>query len=203
MTLIDNLNAINDCKDGIKTALINKGVDMTGVAFSDYAVKIDELQLSSGDEPSIPTPSADYIYSNGYIDGTTPIEIITFVPYEIVLGNRNDIEDVEDIENKFILDLTSPEEIPGYLEDGVGYRDIIFTVDVPSAYKISQILLYNELDSDYTIDQPFKVNPRYDTVVRNGVSYESFVRLTSDEEDYGSADVQYAPLKYRIIIEKK
>ena len=64
MSLIDNLNAINNCKEGIKNALINKGVDMTNVSFSDYAKKINELQLESGDEPSVPTPSVDYIYSN-------------------------------------------------------------------------------------------------------------------------------------------
>lgn len=61
MSLIDNLNAINNCKEDIKTALINKGVDMTGVTFTGYAEKIDELQLSSGDEPSTHTLSVDYI----------------------------------------------------------------------------------------------------------------------------------------------
>ena len=42
MSLIDNLNAINNCKEGIKNALINKGVDMTNVSFSDYAKKIND-----------------------------------------------------------------------------------------------------------------------------------------------------------------
>ena len=49
MSLIDNLNAINDCKTDIKDALESKGVDMSGVAFSDYAEKIRSLQFESGD----------------------------------------------------------------------------------------------------------------------------------------------------------
>ena len=61
MTLIDNLNAIKNCKDAIKEALVRKGVEnMDSVPFSDYAGKIDALQLESGDTPS--TPSSDYIY---------------------------------------------------------------------------------------------------------------------------------------------
>ena len=112
MTLIDNLNAINDCKSAIKTALENKGVVMTDVKFEDYAGKINSLQLESGDTPS--TPSADYIYSNGYLtSGTETNDVITFNSYEIVLND----------EGNFIIELTCPEEIPGY--EGGSYYDII------------------------------------------------------------------------------
>ena len=63
MSLIGNLQKIEQCKEAIKNALIEKGVkDMDGLAFSGYAGKIKDLQLSSGDTPSTPTPSADYIY---------------------------------------------------------------------------------------------------------------------------------------------
>ena len=89
MTLIDNLNAIDNCKKDIKTALENKGVDMTGVAFAGYAEKINALQLESGDSPA-PTPSSDYIYSNGYpTGGTEENDIITFIPYEIEIGRAH------------------------------------------------------------------------------------------------------------------
>ena len=86
MSLMDNLIAIENCKNDIKSALINKGVDMTDVAFSGYAEKINALQLESGDAPA-PTPSADYIYSNGNLcdeDGNLLVEesdIINFTPY--------------------------------------------------------------------------------------------------------------------------
>ena len=193
MNLIDNLNAINTCKENIRTALINKGVDMNNVAFSEYAEKIDALQFESGDTPSTPepTPSVDYIYSNGYLSEDDHNEIINMVPYEIVLN-----------EGKFIIELYCPEEIPGYIEDGHGYYDVIFTVDVPDNYKITNFELY-EAGSGVYVNQKYKDNPRHTTVVRNGVTYNSHVRLTNDGEDYGSADVQYDPLQYKITIEKK
>lgn len=191
MSLKDNLDAINNCKKDIKTALINKGVDMNGVTFTGYAAKIDELQLASGDEPSTPTPSVDYIYSNGYITEDEHNEIINLVPYEIVLN-----------EGKFVIELYCPEEIPGYTDGNYGYYDVIFTVDVPTNYEITNFELY-EAGSGVYVNQKYKVNPRHETVVRNGVTYNSYVRLTNDGEDYGSADVQYDPLKYKITIEKK
>ena len=186
-TLIDNLNAINTCKGEIRRALEGKGVDMTGVAFSGYADKIKALQLESGDTP---TPSADYIYSNGYLTGGTETnDIITYVPYEIIL----------DGDGKFIIELTNPEEIPGY--DGGTYFDVVFGVDVPNTYQITKFELYAELLSEY-VSQEYKVNPRHSTVVRDGVIYNSYVRAVSDGNDIGSADVQFDPLKYRITIEK-
>ena len=187
MSLIDNLNAIENCKNDIKSALINKGVDMTDVAFSGYAEKINALQLESGDTPA-PTPSADYIYSNGYLTGGETNEIINFVPYEIVL----------DGEGKCVFDFTCPVEYPIY--DGEHF-DIIFTVDVPETYTLTKFEFLDE-SSDSYINQAYKENPRYTTVVRNGVTYKSYVRQVEDNNDYGSDYVALAPLQYRITIEK-
>ena len=188
MALIDNLNAINDCKEAIKEALVRKNVDMDGVIFSEYAEKIDALQLESGDTPA-PTPSADYIYSNGYLtSGDATNEIINFVPYEIVL----------DGEGKCVFDFTCPVEYPIY--DGEHF-DIIFTVDVPETYTLTKFEFLDE-SSDSYINQAYKENPRYTTVVRNGVTYKSYVRQVEDNNDYGSDYVAMAPLQYRITIEK-
>ena len=48
MAVIDNLNIIKQCKEDIKQAIINKGVDMTNVAFTEYATKIYEIPQESG-----------------------------------------------------------------------------------------------------------------------------------------------------------
>ena len=192
MSLIDNLNEINGCKEAIKDALVNKGVDMTDVKFSDYAEKINSLQLESGDsDPSVPTPtpSADYMYSNGYLTGGSEVnDIITFTPYEIVLN-----------EGKFVINLTCPEEIPSY--EGGSYYDIIFTVDVPETYRLTNFEFLDESSSSY-INQPYKENPRHSTIIRNGVTYKSYVRLVEDNKDYGSEYLAFDPLQYRITIEK-
>ena len=91
MSLISNLEAINNCKMAIKKALIRKGGEhyMDDIEFSGYAAKIDELQLESGDTPSTPTPEAvDYIYSNGYVVGGDPIEIVDNIPHKIILNDN-------------------------------------------------------------------------------------------------------------------
>ena len=45
--LIDNLNTIESIKTDIKAAIENKGVDMTGISFPDYASKIGEISVST------------------------------------------------------------------------------------------------------------------------------------------------------------
>ena len=47
-TLIENLNLINSYKSDIKSAIENKGVDMTGVSFGSYADKIGEIETGGG-----------------------------------------------------------------------------------------------------------------------------------------------------------
>lgn len=198
MNLIDNLNAINNCKEAIKDALINKGVNMNGVSFSDYAGKIDSLQLESGDNPSIPTPSSDYIYSNGYLTGGDKTnDIINFVPYEIILDDNN----------QFIIELTSPTELFGLINDMDEkiYPDVIFTFDIPITYSIVSFEGYDPINNGgQYVTRPYKLNPRFNggKIYRNNVEYISYVRETSDKEDYYSSDVQASHLKYRITIKK-
>ena len=50
--LIDNLNTIESIKTDIKSAIENKGVDMTGVSFGSYADKIGEISGGGGVNPS-------------------------------------------------------------------------------------------------------------------------------------------------------
>lgn len=195
MTLIDDLNTIKNCKEAIKDALIGKGVDMNSVSFEYYADKINELQLESGDTPSTPV---DYIYSNGYRTGVDVTnDIINFVPYEIVLDDNS----------QFTIELTSPTELFGLIND-LGeyvYPDIIFTFDIPTSYSIVSFEGYDPINNGgQYVSRPTKLNPRFNEgkVYRNGVEYTSYVRQTSDGEDYYSADVQASHLKYRITIKK-
>lgn len=52
--LIDNLNIIESVKTDIKSAIENKGVDMTGVSFPGYASKIGEISGGGGwDQKSV------------------------------------------------------------------------------------------------------------------------------------------------------
>jgi hypothetical protein len=192
---IKNLDAIDNCKQDIRTALERKGVDMTDVAFASYAEKINALQLESGDsdtpsEPSTPTPSAEYIYSNGYVEGGTP-DIMTYVPYKIEL----------DEENKFSIELFGPKEIPVFTPP---YYDIIFTFDVPEEYDINHVTLekYNTIGKTYfTIDHDY--NPSHSKIIRDGITYNSYVRrmeyYDGNENEVSSKDGAL----YRITIYKQ
>ena len=190
-SLMQYLEDINACKEAIKDAINAKGGDhyMDGVAFSGYAAKIDALQLESGDTPSTPTPSADYIYSNGYLtSGTETNEIINLIPHEIVL----------DSEGKCAFELTCPIEIKGKTSK---YRDIIFTVEIPENYNIIGFDIKGLTGNYEPYTLGYKENPRYSSIERNGIIYKSFVRNVADEKDYASMDVATDILYYKITIE--
>lgn len=195
------LEDINTCKVEIKAAIEEKGGEgyLDGTSFSGYAGKIRELQ-TSGDTPT-PTPSADYIYSNGYLtNGTETNEIVNLVPYEIEL----------DDEGKCSFELTCPDEIS--VTNYTNY-DIIFTVEIPDGYSIIENGFEIErLDGYETYQFGLKDNPRYKTIVRDNVTYSSFVRVTkdgdwyhdveSDEHDMATDDAMGDGVKYRLTIIK-
>ena len=201
MSLIDNLDAINNCKEDIKTVLINKGVDMNGVTFTGYAAKIDELQLASGDEPSTPTPSVDYIYSNGYMeneDGTpcTTPDITTYVPYELPTMN---------VGETYELELFGPLEFNGFMkgEDNslFEYPNIVFGVDVPQNYTVDIKMWNGSRYEDYGV----KENKYHKDIVRYGVKYNSFVKGKNSGYFWEDGDAVADPSvknKYKIIITK-
>lgn len=206
MGLIENLNAINDCKEDIKAALKEKGGDtyMDDVAFSGYADKIRALQLESGDDtpPSgstpAPTPSVDYIYSNGYIEGGTN-DIITYIPYEIKI--KDDGGHFVKENDALAIELICPVEIRGVSGK---YMNIVFTVDIPENYDIVGFYLKGLTEEYETYGPGLKENPRNKTIERNGVTYKSFVRVTASGTDYSSpADISSGILYYKITIKKQ
>jgi hypothetical protein len=198
MSLIDNLNAINKCKIDIKRALVDKGVDMTDVKFSEYAGKIDALTFEPGGDS--PTPSADYIYSNGYMkneDGTpsTTPDIVTYVSYEIPEIN---------VGESYEYVLFGPLEFQGYAKGDDGslfdYPDIVFGVDVPQQYSVDIKVWSN----DKYVDCGVKKNKRHEEIIRDGVKYNSYVKGVDsgyfyDDATYVDPSVEY---KYKIIITK-
>lgn len=187
MKLIDNLNAIDKCKQDIKTALENKGIDMTGVAFASYYEKINALQLESGDSPS-PTPSAEYIYSNGFLTGGTRKDIVNLEAYKIELDSDNTCE----------FRLTCAKEFT--IWTGEDY-DIVFTVEVPEAYTITKCVWLNEANNDEEMPQDLKPNPRYTSINRNGITYNSFVRVV-EGDDMMNEGLNISDVKYIITIKK-
>lgn len=73
MSVADNLNQIKACKESIRQAIIDKGVDMTDVPFTGYAEKIGEI-------------------SGGTSDDTEYVEFDKAVYYEIMWAAQNCIK---------------------------------------------------------------------------------------------------------------
>jgi hypothetical protein len=203
-TLIENLNKISECKIAIKDALCEVVGDahvgdktMKDAIFEDYADIIKGLQLPSDDsdtpsEPSTPTPSEGYIFSNGYPIGSDPITIVDNTIHEISFDENG----------KFSIDVICPVELKGSSSKNI--YDTIFTVDVPQQYELEKNLFveyYDKGTSEY-YKRYMKPNPRHSTIIRNGVVYNSYVRAVDDEKDQGSTYVSSLPLQYKITIVK-
>ena len=190
MSLIENLNRINNCKEAIKSALVDKGIIEETDKFEDYAEKIRSLQFESGDEPSTPAPSADYIYSNAFLTDGARKDIANLEAYEIKLEDGT-----------CTFNLTCAPEYTIYT-GGEGDYDIVFTVEVPEAYDIIKSVWINEANGNEEITQELKVNPRYATITRSGVTYNSFIRVV-DGGDIMNPDVNIYDVNYIITIKKK
>lgn len=72
--LIDNLNIIESVKTEIKTAIENKGVDMTGVSFPGYASKIGEITTSFVTVPLNVSSNGTYTPSEG-VNGYSQVNV--------------------------------------------------------------------------------------------------------------------------------
>ena len=131
----------------------------------------------------------DYVYVNGYSEGGTPSDIAIFNPYQIIL----------DTENKFTLEFVCGAENGGYLDGG--YYAVLSTVDIPDAYELLSWEVYDEGLRIYG-EQPYTENPRSATKKYGSVTYNSYVRIPGDGDQY-TEDVAASPYKYRIIIKKK
>lgn len=189
MGLIENLNEINAYKEDIKAALKEKCGDtyMDDVAFSGYADKIRALQLESGDTPA-PTPSAEYIYSNAFLTGGARKDIVNLEAYAIELGSDGTCE----------FKLTCAKEYTIWTGEDF---DIVFTVEVPESYDIIKSVWLNEANNNEEVPQELKPNPRYTNITRNGVTYNSFVRVV-DGDDMMNDQLNVADVKYIITIKK-
>ncbi len=88
--LIDNLNLIVSIKSDIKSAIENKGVDMTGVSFPGYASKIGEISGGGGVNPSgtleISQNGVYDVYSYASASVNVPQSVTGFTEKEITEG---------------------------------------------------------------------------------------------------------------------
>lgn len=81
-TLIDNLNQIASIKSDIKSAIENKGVDMTGLSFADYPGAISSIQTGGTFVTETLNVSVNNTYYPGQgVDGFS--QVVVNVPQSV------------------------------------------------------------------------------------------------------------------------
>lgn len=187
-SLMQYLEDINGCKENIREQLIVKGLtSIENAKFTEFADKIESWVIDSGNTQ--PEQSADYIYSNGFLTGGTRKDIVNLEAYKIELDSDNTCE----------FRLTCAKEFT--IWTGEDY-DIVFTVEVPEAYTITKCVWLNEANSDEEMPQDLKPNPRYTSINRNGITYNSFVRVVEGDDMMNDTGLNINDVKYIITIKK-
>ena len=157
-TLIENLNLINSYKSDIKSAIEDKGVDMTGVAFSGYASKIGEIQFLT-DSLGV-SQNGTYFASDEGLDGWTKVHVS--VPGHVGEGTFNNPYTVGEA-NEIIEEAAPSDTAPMYVSgkivsitssytQGGNYGNATFTIEDDynnriTAYRLRYInnTKYNEV----------------------------------------------------------
>lgn len=100
MSVIDNLNKINDCKEDIKKAIEDKGVDMTDTPLSGYPEKIGEIQTGAQTESLYVDKNGIYTSPEGIaydtIEVNVPQEVEGFSVKDVLQTGFN-ISNIEDM----------------------------------------------------------------------------------------------------------
>ena len=121
MSIVENLNRIKSCKENIKQAIINKGVDMEGVAFEGYADKINEI--TGGSTPEVPADFDYLIYRNNMTEYSNA-EVYNIVEYAFA-GCPNlstvDLPNIPDIPTGAFLNCSNLASVNVPYSHSVGY----------------------------------------------------------------------------------
>lgn len=183
-SLMQYLEDINGCKENIREQLIAKGLtSIENAKFTEFADKIESWVIAQ------PEQSADYIYSNGFLTGGTRKDIANLEAYKIELDSDNTCE----------FRITCAREFTIWTGE---HYDIVFTVEVPESYTITKCVWLNEANNDEEMRQDLKPNPRYANITRNGVTYNSFVRVVEGDDMMNDVGLNTTDVKYIITIQK-
>ena len=123
--LTTNLNNILDIKVNIKSAIENKGVDMTGVSFPGYASKIGEISVGGVSPSGVLDISGNGVFDvYSYASANVNVSTTGFDEREVTEGKLN------------IVNLNNS---ASYVKNNVfGNNNYIQTVNLPDCYEVKE-----------------------------------------------------------------
>lgn len=130
-TLIENLNLINSYKSDIKSAIEDKGVDMTSASLADYASKIGEIQTSTPFVTQTLSVSVNNTYYPGQgVDGFS--QVVVNVPQSVSGFTQKNVT-----EGKYqIVNLNNS---ASYVRGWAFYEDYnLHTVNLPNCTEVGK-----------------------------------------------------------------
>ena len=148
MGVLDKLNQIKSCKEDIKQAIEDKGVDMTDVSLEEYATKISEIQTGGGSGDYVELRNSLTTYSNGnltevpnYTFACCPVLTTVNLPNCTCVGNNA----FYNANSLTTVDLPKCEEIQEYAYSNC---NSLTTVDLPKCIKVGiEAFVYDNISS--------------------------------------------------------
>ena len=146
--LIDNLNTIESVKTDIKSAIENKGVDMTGVSFPGYASKIGEITTSFVTIPLNVSANGTYTPGEG-VDGYSQVVVDVpapqFVTETLSVSANGTYNPGEGIDGYSQVVVDVPQSVTGFTQKNLTEGTVeIINLDNSASFVASSAFMNNK-----------------------------------------------------------
>lgn len=160
--LITNLNNILDIKSDIRSAIENKGVDMTGKSFPDYPAAISQISGGSGAVIKALQITSNGTYTAGEgVDGYSPVEVNVpspqFVTETLNVSANGTYNPGQGVDGYSQVVVDVPQSVTGFTQKEITEGTIeIINLDNSASFVASDVFGGNK--TIQTVNLPYATN---------------------------------------------